>query len=158
MILFVYVVWRKICTVMSFSCSLKMFAWRQNSSRSGYFVSWGKIGTVWVMQKYRHRISAMKNIGISIGPKKTHQSSSSVHIGIRKHNGFTHQCSIDTAQIVLSNNGKPWKCTHMGNQDVSLSEMQWNHVEELEKLQASFSSDKKIQRSQTWNVLKNGKG
>jgi len=24
-IFFVYVVWRKICTVMSFSCSLKMF-------------------------------------------------------------------------------------------------------------------------------------
>jgi len=31
---FVYMPWRKYCTVMSFSCSLKIFGWRQNSSRS----------------------------------------------------------------------------------------------------------------------------
>ena len=49
-IFFVYVAWRKICTV-SFSCSLKMFGWRWNSSRSGYFASWGKIDTAWVIQK-----------------------------------------------------------------------------------------------------------
>jgi len=45
---------------MSFSCSLKMFGWRQNSSRSGYFASmppWSKIDTAWVI----------KNIGIAIG-------------------------------------------------------------------------------------------
>jgi len=48
-IFFVYVTWRKICTLMSFSCSLKMFGWRQNSSKSGYFASWGKIDTAWVI-------------------------------------------------------------------------------------------------------------
>ena len=61
-IIFVYVTWRKMCTVMSFSCSLKMFGWKQKSSKSGYFASWGKIDTAWVIQKcwYRHQISAMK--------------------------------------------------------------------------------------------------
>jgi len=51
-IFFVYVAWRKICTVMSSSFSLKMFGWRQNSPRSGYFASWGKIDTAWMIQKY----------------------------------------------------------------------------------------------------------
>jgi len=30
------------CTVMPFSCSWKVFGWRQNSSRSVYFASWVK--------------------------------------------------------------------------------------------------------------------
>jgi len=68
-IFFVYMAWRKDCTVMSFSCGLKMFDWRQNSSRSVYLASWVKTDTAWVIQKYQyqHRISAMKNIGIDIG-------------------------------------------------------------------------------------------
>jgi len=49
-IFFVYVAWRKKCTVMPFNCSLKMFGWCQISSRSAYFVSWGKIDTAWVIQ------------------------------------------------------------------------------------------------------------
>jgi len=73
-IFFVYVAWRKICPVMSFSCSLKMFGWRQNSSRSGYFASWGKINTAWVIQKYR--ISALKIEKHRYQPKKIYRSSS----------------------------------------------------------------------------------
>ena len=72
-IFFVYVAWRKISTAMSFSCSFKMFGWRQKS-RSGYFASWGKIDTAWVIQNYRQW--KLKNIGIGISPKKTYQSSS----------------------------------------------------------------------------------
>ena len=70
--LFVYVAWRKTWTVLSFSCSLKMFGWRQNRSRSGYFASWGKIDTAWVIQKYwyRHRISAMKIEKKSVSAQK----------------------------------------------------------------------------------------
>jgi len=34
---------KKKWTVMSFSYSLKMFGWRQNSSRSVYYALWGKI-------------------------------------------------------------------------------------------------------------------
>jgi len=55
---------------MSFSCSLKMFGWKQNSSRSGYFASWGKIDTAWVVQKYRYWISAMKIEKHRYRPKK----------------------------------------------------------------------------------------
>jgi len=67
-------------TVMSFSCSLKMFGWRQNSSMSGYFASWGKIDTAWVLQKYQHRILAMKLKNIDIGPKKPYRSSSNCYV------------------------------------------------------------------------------
>ena len=71
-IFFVYVAWRKKCTVMSSSCSSKMFGWRQNSSRGVDFASWGKIDTAWVIQKIGFGIGYrqwnMKNIGI--GPKK----------------------------------------------------------------------------------------
>jgi len=52
---------------MPLSFSLKMFGWTQNRSRSVDFASWGNIDTAWVIQKYRHRFLAMKNIGI--GPK-----------------------------------------------------------------------------------------
>jgi len=81
-ILFVYVAWRKMCAVMSFSCSLKIFGWKQKSSRSGYFASWGKIDTAWVIQKYwyRHRIPAMKIEKNRYWPiKKPYRSSSSVN-------------------------------------------------------------------------------
>jgi len=77
-IYFVYVAWIEKCSVMSFSCSLKMFGWRQNSSRSIYFASRDKTDTAWVIKNvsigigYQQR--KMKNIGI--GPKKSYRSSS----------------------------------------------------------------------------------
>jgi len=76
-IFFVYVAWRKVCTVMSFSYSLKIFGWRQNTSRSVYFASWGKIDADWVIQKYLYRQWKIKNIGI--GPKKAYWSSSTLY-------------------------------------------------------------------------------
>jgi len=43
---------------------------------------------------------------------------------------------------------------HMANQDVSLSDMQWKQIEEQEKLQAPFSSDKKVKISNVECSLK----
>ena len=61
---------KKKCTVMSFSCSLKVFGWRYNCSRSVYFASWSKIHTAWIVQKYQHRMLAMKNEKRRYWPKK----------------------------------------------------------------------------------------
>jgi len=103
-IFFVYVAWRKICTVMSFSYSLKMFGWRQNSSWSGYFASWGKMDTAWVIQKYRYWQWKLKNIGI--GPKKPYQLSSTPYNLPWQASVSSHQvqCNIPTIEALLQKN------------------------------------------------------
>jgi len=47
---------------------------------------------------------------------------------------------------------------HMGNEDVSLSDMQWKQVEELENIESPFSSGKKFQDLKPGWFLKEWKG
>jgi len=95
-IFFVYVAWRKICTIMSFSGSLKMFGWRQNNSRSGHFALWGKRDTTWVIKNIGigHRQWKFKNIGIS--PKKNRSRSS---FYLRRQNRHCKYTSLESIGI-----------------------------------------------------------